>query len=253
MKNRNFTLIELLVVIAIIAILASMLLPALSQAKNSSRAIACVNNLKQIGATFSMYVNDNNEYYPDFFNDDTGGSLVNSEWKQQMLWEYAPKKLLWYCPSEVGISPYAQSDIENDYSGYGYNWAGIGSSWISSGFTDLYSPPAKLSRIKNPPETILAGDSYFANPDTKTQYKYGRDTIHYMWNDYVASSDWKRCNMVANRHSNATNILWVDTHVSAKNTLNRTFPYTSGNNPYYYKPFSNASIIGNTNNYWDTE
>jgi prepilin-type N-terminal cleavage/methylation domain-containing protein/prepilin-type processing-associated H-X9-DG protein len=58
MRSRFFTLIELLIVIAIIAILASLLLPALNRAKESARSIACANNLKQYGVMMSMYSSD---------------------------------------------------------------------------------------------------------------------------------------------------------------------------------------------------
>ena len=67
-KNHGFTIVELLVVIAIIAILASMLLPALSKAREVAKGSLCMNNLKQQGYGITMYMDDHNDYVPPLFD-----------------------------------------------------------------------------------------------------------------------------------------------------------------------------------------
>ena len=100
--RRGFTLIELLVVIAIIAILAALLLPALAKAKARAARIACVNDQKQIGLSFTMWSHEHEDKYPSVVDPADGGAKGNPEvWAHfaTMSNELVTPKIL-HCPSD---------------------------------------------------------------------------------------------------------------------------------------------------------
>jgi prepilin-type N-terminal cleavage/methylation domain-containing protein/prepilin-type processing-associated H-X9-DG protein len=96
-----FTLIELLVVIAIVAILASLLLPALARAKESARATQCLSNLHQLGVGLQMYVADNGNRLPVMRDAllDTNQVATNPI-PNTVLAHYVPGTNIWRCPSD---------------------------------------------------------------------------------------------------------------------------------------------------------
>ncbi len=131
---RAFTLIELLVVIAIIAILASLLLPALTSAKGQSKRIKCTSNQKQLGVAFNLYADENNEKYPVSPSwSAIGGikgtnSAYNSniyDWTNRLLNPYAGAPGVYQCPSDRGDSlngTAAQPGVGSAYFAYGTSY-----------------------------------------------------------------------------------------------------------------------------------
>lgn len=120
-RQKGFTLIELLVVIAIIAILAAMLLPALSRSKCKAQGIGCMNNTKQLMLAWRMYTEDNRDVLPfaysviapnkDFvwvkgnLDDANPGAMDNWNYdttiKAGVIWPYCKSVNIWHCPADT--------------------------------------------------------------------------------------------------------------------------------------------------------
>ncbi len=156
MKQKQiFTLIELLVVIAIIAILASMLLPALSKARAAAQSIKCVSNLKQVGLGIIFYANDYNDYLPE-------GCVANPTATDVRVWWYALildkswKEGLPFVSPELG---YFGAEVMKCPSGTAFTaWQkeiGYCSNWF------MGNPDGKntITQIKSPTAMFLVADS----------------------------------------------------------------------------------------------
>lgn len=155
-ENRTgtaaFTLIELLVVIAIIAILASMLLPALARAKESGKRISCVNNMRQLGLSMQLYMDDNEGLQPAR-QINPGGS-----WPTQLRDYYKDLKIL-VCASDLNPLGNSSANSNEDRAPRSYILNGWNDHFDAQGISfPLLGTKMPETAIKLPTDTILFGE-----------------------------------------------------------------------------------------------
>ena len=201
--RRAFTLIELLVVIAIIAILAAMLLPALSSAKQRAWTIACTSNLRQVGLGMKMFADENGEFYPESrasirWNPATPDAPTNS-WMQQII-GFTQNTNVYHCPGNMQLPADNQSPFNY--------FNGVRAAYLASDPVNPHFDPVKNTRILFPSAFVLAGDTidnaqYFLRDDSDKD-DYSQNCVGGPENG-LPWVDWQA-------HSKGQNLLFADGH-----------------------------------------
>jgi prepilin-type N-terminal cleavage/methylation domain-containing protein/prepilin-type processing-associated H-X9-DG protein len=223
-RRGAFTLIELLVVIAIIAILASLLLPALAKAKEKAKAVKCLSNLRQVTLSLLMYGSEYNDYIVLFY-DDSRPTPANAWWNPSsvgMLWHDALRPYM----TTTNVITCPSIAMQTNYYGalgIALNHPDIG-GWRSN--------PDKLTMIVTPSDTVPFADAgLIANPTERNPdlwiEKPGMQQFYYRTprNTGYYNDDPERA---LNRHAGRCIAGFADGHVSGIKVSLMGFQYFPG-------------------------
>ena len=264
MTRHAFTLIELLVVISIIAILAAMLLPAISMVRTQAKKADCASRMRQMGLAFGAYIQGNEGQYPI---GNTGGGnwaawykaitedstnavtvaqgLINyrssgaAEWAKQFYCSEDP------CTPTTDLTPLGTTKIAWDQYAvsHGYNGHGIGGNAGTVLSAAEYSRPANSASIKRSSETVLSIDTKDSSRAAYGALGYG----HGLAGANAAPT-------AAPRHGGRiANVLWVDGHVSGVSGIDSNALYQVTNLGKNGSPNADTTSIGYIDTMWDRQ